>query len=95
MYANFVVSGSAQDVYVGGDIQTQVLKELEPPFEELFDAVEEHVLQSLLEPWNTLIAQEKNQYKDQVRITEFTIIRKIPKHPSFWRATVFVNTVKK
>ena len=83
MYANFVVSGSAQDVHVSRDIQTQVLKELEPPFEELFDAVEEHVLQSLLEPWNMLIALEKNQYKDEVRITEFTIMRKMPKHLHF------------
>lgn len=83
MYANFVVSGSAQDVHVSRDIQTQVLKELEPPFEELFDAVEEHVLQSLLEPWNMLIVHEKNQYKDEVRITEFTIMRKMPKHLHF------------
>lgn len=83
MYANFVVSGSAQDVHVSRDIQTQVLKELEPPFEELFDAVEEHVLQSLLEPWNMLITQEKNQYKDEVRITEFTIMRKMPKDLHF------------
>lgn len=83
MYANFVVSGSAQDVHVCRDIQTQVLKELEPPFEELFDAVEEHVLQSLLEPWNMLIAQEKNEYKDEVRITEFTTMRKKPKHLHF------------
>ena len=83
MYANFVVSGSAQDVHVSRDIQTQVLKELEPPFAELFHAVEEHVLQSLLEPWNMLIAHEKNQYKDEVRITEFTIMRKMPKHLHF------------
>ena len=83
MYANFVVSGSARDVHVSRDIQTQVLKELEPPFEELFDAVEEHVLQSLLEPWNMLIAREKNQYKDEVRITEFTIMRQMPKHLHF------------
>ena len=84
MYATFVVSGSAQEVHVNRDIQTQVLKELEPPFEELFDAVEEHVLQSLLEPWNMLIVQEKNQYKDEVRIiAEFTIMRKMPTHLHF------------
>ena len=67
MYANFVVSGSAQDVQVHKDIQLQVHKELEPPYEELFDAVEEHVLHSLLEPWNMLMAREKNVYTDEVR----------------------------
>ena len=68
MYANFVVSGSAQDVHVHRDIQQQVHKELEPPYEELFDAVEEHVLHSLLEPWNLLIAQEKESYNREVRL---------------------------
>lgn len=67
MYANFVVSGSAQDVRVHRDIQLQVHKELEPPYEELFDAVEEHILHSLLEPWNLLIAHEKESYRHEVR----------------------------
>ena len=67
MYANFVVSGSAQDVHVHRDIQLKVHKELEPPYEELFDAVEEHVLYSLLEPWNLLIAREKESYTHEVR----------------------------
>lgn len=67
MYANFVVSGSAQDVHVHRDIQLQVHKELEPPYEELFDAVEEHVLHSLLEPWNLLITHEKESYGHEVR----------------------------
>ena len=68
MYANFVVSGSAQDVQVHRDIQLQVHKELEPPYEELFDAVEEHVLHSLLEPWNLLAAHEKESYRREVRL---------------------------
>ena len=67
MYANFVVSGSAQDVHVHKDIQLQVHKEMEPPYEELFDAVEEHVLHSLLEPWNLLIDREKKSYSLEVR----------------------------
>ncbi|KAL9980558.1 hypothetical protein ACROYT_G009160 [Oculina patagonica] len=66
MYASFVVSGSAQDVHVHADIQLQVHKELEPPFEELFDAVEEHVLHSLLEPWNMLMEHEKTLYSHEV-----------------------------
>lgn len=70
MYANFVVSGSAQDVAVSRAIQTQVHKELEPPYEELFDAVEDHVLHSLLEPWNMLVSQEKDEYTAEVRLKE-------------------------
>ncbi|RMX53678.1 hypothetical protein pdam_00000335, partial [Pocillopora damicornis] len=66
MYANFVVSGSAQDVHVHRDIQVQVHKELEPPYEELFDAVEEHVLHSLLEPWQLHLEQEKSVFNAEV-----------------------------
>ena len=68
MYANFVVSGSAQDVHVHRDIQVQVHKELEPPYEELFDAVEEHVLHSLLEPWQLHLEQEKSVFDAEVRL---------------------------
>ena len=68
MYANFVVSGSAQDVQVHRDIQVQVHKELEPPYEELFDAVEEHVLHSLLEPWQMHVDQEKSLFNAEVRL---------------------------
>ena len=68
MYANFVVSGSAQDVHVHRDIQVQVHKELEPPYEELFDAVEEHVLHSLLEPWQLHLEQEKSLFDAEVRL---------------------------
>ena len=73
MYANFVVSGSAQDVHVHRDIQVQVHKELEPPYEELFDAVEEHVLCSLLEPWNMLTQQEKGLYEVEVKLHKIVI----------------------
>lgn len=66
MYANFVVPGSCQDVQVTTVIQEQVRKELDPPYEELFDAVEEHVLYSLLQPWNMLMSQERNEYTEKV-----------------------------
>ena len=73
MYATFVVSGSPQEVHVDRDIQVQVHKELEPPYEELFDAVEEHVLRSLLEPWNMLTQQEKGLYEVEVKIHKIVI----------------------
>lgn len=67
IYANFVVPGSGQDVHVNSIVQEQVRKELYPPYEELFDAVEEHVLYSLLEPWNILVSQERDEYTSKVR----------------------------
>lgn len=77
MYANFVVSGSAQDVHVHRDIQVQVHKELEPPYEELFDAVEEHVLHSLLEPWQLHLEQEKSVFDAEVRLKNLIFASKL------------------
>lgn len=75
MFASFVVSGSDQDVQVSTDIQMKVHKELEPPYEELFDAVEEHVLNTLLKPWSMLVSQEKDEYSAEVRLLCFFWIR--------------------
>lgn len=66
MYANFVVTASAQDLGVSPAVQSQVCKQLEPAYEELFDTVEEHVLHCLLEPWSLCLKQERERFS-QVR----------------------------
>ena len=67
MYANFIIPGSCSDLQLHEDIREQVRKELDPPYEELFDTVEEHVLLSLLEPWTMLQGEDESTYS-KVRI---------------------------
>lgn len=62
MYARFVVPSGAQYIGVSKDIENQVFKQVEPPYEELFDGVEDHALHCLLEPWKHLKEQEKDNY---------------------------------
>ncbi|XP_032220371.2 uncharacterized protein LOC5519668 isoform X2 [Nematostella vectensis] len=67
MYARFIVGGGCQSIGLSNEIQDQVAKQLEPAYEELFDAVEDHALHCLLEPWQML---QKDEEKDYVVITK-------------------------
>lgn len=41
------------------EIRREVYDQLMPAFEELFDEVEEHTLNILLEPWTQLVGRDK------------------------------------
>ena len=62
MYARYVVSSGAQYIGVSKDIENQVFKQVDPPYEELFDGMEDHALHCLLEPWKQLQRREKADY---------------------------------
>lgn len=47
----------------GEDCRRLVYAGLTPPFEELFDQAEEHVLTVLREPWRLLVAEEASAFK--------------------------------
>ena len=42
--------------------QEDIRQKLDPPFEELFDCAEEHVLACLKEPWDSLCRNERREY---------------------------------
>lgn len=41
----------------------EVYDRLMPPFEELFDKVEEYTLSVLLQPWTLLISRDKESFQ--------------------------------
>ena len=45
------------------EIRRRVYQCLSPPFEELFDGVEEHILSLLLEPWTLLLSRDTHSYQ--------------------------------
>lgn len=63
MYARYVVGSGTQAIGVSRDIERQVFKQVDPPYEELFDAVEDHALRCLLEPWKHLRNKESISYE--------------------------------
>jgi len=62
MYAKYVVGSGTQSIGVSHDIEHQVFKQVDPPYEELFDAVEDHALRCLIEPWKHLQNKESISY---------------------------------
>ena len=63
MYARYVVGSGTQTIGVSLEIERQVFKQVDPPYEELFDAVEDHALRCLVVPWKQLQEKEKTIYK--------------------------------
>ena len=61
MYSTFVVSGSVQDIGCSPSLQSDVYLRLEPPYEDLFDSVEEGALMQLYTPYRMF--KEKEQQR--------------------------------
>ena len=43
-------------------VRYQVFRQMDPPFEELFDAVEQHLLEMLLIPWLDMKDSDRSLY---------------------------------
>jgi len=63
IFSSYVVGGSSQDIGLSVGIRKQIRSVMTPPFDELFDAAEEHVLKLLIVPWNKMLGMDKESYK--------------------------------
>ncbi|CAB4017228.1 Hypothetical predicted protein, partial [Paramuricea clavata] len=63
IYARFITSGSICDIKLDWKTQEDIRQKLDPPYEELFDCVEDHVLACLKEPWDSLCGNERREYE--------------------------------
>ncbi|XP_067833293.1 regulator of G-protein signaling 22 [Heptranchias perlo] len=73
IFATYIVEEAPADVEVDTENKKIIFKKLEPPFEELFDQVEEHVLILLLVPWMHMIEMDISSSKkvELVRETRY------------------------
>ncbi|XP_049902589.1 regulator of G-protein signaling 22 [Epinephelus moara] len=69
LYSTYLFSSAKRTISVDEDIRREVYDQLMPAFEELFDKVEEHVLNILLEPWTLLVSRDKESFQ-KVRVQE-------------------------
>ncbi|KAM6909718.1 regulator of G-protein signaling 22 [Xenentodon cancila] len=63
LYSTYICSFARRSVDMDEELRTQVYDRLLPAFEELFDRVEEHVLNVLLEPWTLLVSRDKESFR--------------------------------
>ncbi|XP_041799266.1 regulator of G-protein signaling 22 [Chelmon rostratus] len=62
LYSTYVFSSARRSVGVDEEIRKEVYDRMRPAFEELFDKVEEHTLDILLEPWTLLVSRDKESF---------------------------------
>lgn len=82
LYAKYVVYGASMDTGVDQTTRNKIYRNLDPPFEDLFDPAEDYVLTLLLVPWVQMSASETATYKkvelfEQARKTESVYTKKL------------------
>lgn len=69
LYSNYLLTSAKRAMDVDEELRRRVCGQMSPPFEELFDGVEEHTLSILLEPWTLLISRDTEAFQ-KVRLTQ-------------------------
>ncbi|XP_074510625.1 regulator of G-protein signaling 22 isoform X2 [Sebastes fasciatus] len=63
LYSTYLSISARRSVGVDEEIRREVYDQLMPAFEELFDKVEEHTLNVLLEPWTLLVSRDTESFQ--------------------------------
>uniref|UniRef100_A0A3Q2D217 RGS domain-containing protein n=1 Tax=Cyprinodon variegatus TaxID=28743 RepID=A0A3Q2D217_CYPVA len=80
LYSTYIISYARRSINVPPEIGRAVYNRLQPAFEELFDEVEEHALDILLEPWTLLMeGDKKTLQQEEVRCVDSPAYRELQK----------------
>lgn len=63
LYSTYLLSSARRTIGVDEGMSWEVHNRMMPAFEELFDEVEEHALNILLEPWTLLVNQDRESFQ--------------------------------
>ncbi|XP_026228367.1 regulator of G-protein signaling 22 [Anabas testudineus] len=82
LYFTYLYSSARRSIGLDEKIRREVYSRLMPAFEELFDKVEEHTLNILLQPWTLLISRDKESFEklrvqEEVRRVDGQVFRKL------------------
>ncbi|XP_033123615.1 regulator of G-protein signaling 22-like [Anneissia japonica] len=69
IFGKHIVPGAYYNIGCSKAIQTQIHREISPPFEELFDGAEEHILQMLTKPFSEMKNSDQRLY-DKIEMTQ-------------------------
>ncbi|XP_077991279.1 regulator of G-protein signaling 22-like [Glandiceps talaboti] len=70
VHSKYIVEGCKYSINADPETKSQVYREIDPPFEELFDSAEELVLQALVVPWSLMVGTDKALYRKVELIEE-------------------------
>ncbi|XP_062987389.1 regulator of G-protein signaling 22 [Elgaria multicarinata webbii] len=71
LYANYIAPSAAMDIGLQQSTKNVIHHQIDPPFEDLFDPAEEHILTLLLVPWMKMVEQDRDTY-GKVELVEET-----------------------
>ncbi|CAJ1061447.1 regulator of G-protein signaling 22 isoform X1 [Xyrichtys novacula] len=63
LYSTYLFSSARSSFGVNEEIRREVYSRMIPAYEELFDRVEEHTLNLLLEPWTLLVSRDTQSFQ--------------------------------
>ncbi|KAM6995362.1 regulator of G-protein signaling 22 [Tautogolabrus adspersus] len=63
LYSTYLFSSARRSIGVNEEIRREVYNHMSPAYEELFDGVEEHTLNILLEPWTLLVRRDTESFQ--------------------------------
>ncbi|MEQ2175872.1 hypothetical protein GOODEAATRI_022139 [Goodea atripinnis] len=63
LYSTYIFNSARRSINVNTEVRMEVYNRMLPAFEELFNGVEEHALDILLEPWTLLIKRDKESFQ--------------------------------
>ncbi|XP_038056134.1 regulator of G-protein signaling 22-like [Patiria miniata] len=68
--SKYIVHCCFYDIECPPNVRAQIYREVAPPFEELFDGAEEHILEMLLKPWSEMKSSDTVLYNKIELISE-------------------------
>ncbi|XP_022090639.1 regulator of G-protein signaling 22-like [Acanthaster planci] len=68
--SKYIVHCCFYDIECSSAVRAQIYREVSPPFEELFDGAEEHVLEMLVKPWSQMKGSDMVLYNKIELISE-------------------------
>ncbi|XP_039257978.2 regulator of G-protein signaling 22-like [Styela clava] len=83
LYSTYIVVSAPEQIGLPKVIRQKISKNLEPAFDELFDAAEEHVLKLLIIPWNEMLGNDQERYKKVEMIEQERNLQVASKYLSF------------
>ncbi|XP_054984195.1 regulator of G-protein signaling 22 [Sorex araneus] len=71
LFATYVAPSAPFDIRLRKEKRREIYMQMQPPFEDLFDAAEEYILLLLLEPWTMMINSDLDDYR-KVKLVQGT-----------------------
>lgn len=68
LYSTYLLSSARKSIGVDEEMRREVYDRMMPAFEELFDKVEEHTLNILLEPWMLLVHRDRQSFQKVITV---------------------------